>query len=409
LSEGGAGVGRRRWIAVSLVIGALHVAVLAFLGPGSPNPILETHFQPEAEAVLDGVKPYAGVDFEYPPLALPVLLAPAAVSDSPGGYRQAFGWEMIGFDLAIVALLAFAFAASHRRRLEALAIYSAGVITLSVANLTHPDAILSIPLPLARFDLAPASLVLAAVLARRASRAATWSMLLSAATAVKAFPLLLAPALLRGERELGRIAVAAMIPIGIAAALVVGFGDDFSSAISYHSGRSLQFEAVAGTPLLLADKLGVAEAQVRFGSGSHNLVGSGADAARLITLALAAAGYLLLTAYAWRRRAGLLETATAVLALAVVFAPVLSPQFLLWVLPVSAAAFGLGIENLCLLLAVILTRVMFDNYDSAPALGDAFVWPSAARNALLLIYVALVIRALCDSAVRRPNAVTAPT
>ena len=45
---------------------------------------------------------------------------------------------------------------------------------------------------------------------------------------------------------------------------------------------------------------------------------------------------------------------TALLAILVVFSPVLSPQFLLWILPISACAFGLGAENAVLLLAILL-------------------------------------------------------
>ena len=49
----------------------------------------------------------------------------------------------------------------------------------------------------------PALFVLAAVLARDAARSATWSALLSLGAAVKAFPIFLYPALLRGESGSG--------------------------------------------------------------------------------------------------------------------------------------------------------------------------------------------------------------
>ena len=66
-----------------------------------------------------------------------------------------------------------------------------------------PSLIDTAPLILVRFDLVPALFVLAAVLARDAARSATWSAMLSLGAAVKAFPIFLYPALLRGEQPGG--------------------------------------------------------------------------------------------------------------------------------------------------------------------------------------------------------------
>jgi hypothetical protein len=105
---------------------------------------------------------------------------------------------------------------------------------------------------------------------------------------------------------------------------------------------------------------------------------------------LGAAGYLWLVSVGWRSRATNFELVAALLAVLVVFAPVLSPQFLLWLLPVSACAYGLGRENLVLLAAIVLTQVELQNYDGVEALTGSFVWPLAARNAMLLVYLTLV-------------------
>ena len=65
----------------------------------------------------------------------------------------------------------------------------------------------------------------------------------------------------------------------------------------------------------------------------------------------------------WRSKVSNLHLVTALLTVLVVFAPVLSPQFLLWILPVSACAYGLGKENLLLLVAILLTQIALQNYD----------------------------------------------
>jgi len=194
---------RDRIIAAAAVV-VIHLLALGFL-IGEPSPsILDGVFHTQAEAILDGALPYADRGFEYPPLSLPLVLAPGLISDSELAYRQAFGWEMMIFDLAIVALLAFALRGDSRRVWGALAVYTVGIVGLSGLG-PLPDSDIELqPLGLARFDLAPAALVLAAALAREASRSATWSALLSTAVAVKAFPLVLFPNFLRDEPDLRR-------------------------------------------------------------------------------------------------------------------------------------------------------------------------------------------------------------
>jgi hypothetical protein len=187
------------------------------------------------------------------------------------------------------------------------------------------------------------------------------------------------------------VVVAGLVPVLVAAAIVIAWGDDFGSAISYHTGRQLQAETVAATPFEIANVFG-AGASIDFGGGSWNLVASGADLARALSIAALILGYLLVLIAGWRGRAGHLELATALLAVIVVFAPVLSPQFLFWLLPISAAAYGLGRENLVLLCALILTQLDLQYYgqliEGLPA--DDFVWRLAARNLALLVYLFLV-------------------
>src|SRR5262249_6699882 len=110
-------------------------------------------------------------------------------------FADAFMWEMLAFDLAIVVLIALALPGETRRVLEALGIYTAGVVILS-GVVFDPSLIDLGPLALQRFDLVPALFVLAAVFARDRGKSATWSGLLSVGVAVKAFPLFVYPALL---------------------------------------------------------------------------------------------------------------------------------------------------------------------------------------------------------------------
>ena len=372
----------------AVLVCALHLALFV---PtiGDWSSILVNDFAPQAHAIKEGDLPYRDQDLEYPPLSIPVLIGPIYLDDSTQGFVDGFQWEMLAFDLAIVVLIALALPGSATRVLSALGVYTAGVVILSGVVLA-PSLIDTAPLILARFDLVPMLFVLAAVLARDRDRSATWSFLLSVAAGVKAFPLLLYPVLLRGETNMSRVVVAGAIPLLACAAAVLIMGDEFGSAITYHSDRPLQIEALGASPFEVAHVLGASGISSAIGHGGFELSAPGAEAARWVSVLLGAAAYLLLVVAGWRSEVSNLKLATALLAVMVAFAPVLSPQFLLWILPVSACAYGLGKENLVLLVGVLFTQIALQHYDGVEALSGDFVWPLAVRNLCLLVFVCLV-------------------
>jgi hypothetical protein len=380
-----------RWRATAAaLVCALHLAVFV---PtiGDWSSILINDFAPQAQAIKGGELPYRDQDIEYPPLSVPVLIAPIYLSDSSQGFVDGFMWEMLAFDLGIVVLIALALPGNAKRVLSAIGIYTAGVVILSGVILDS-SLIDTGPLALQRFDLVPALFVLAAVLARDRGRSAAWSGLLSVAVAIKAFPLFLYPALLRGERSLKRVIVAGAIPLLLCVLAVVVMGDEFGSAINYHTQRALQVESLAASPFEIAHVLGKSGITTVTGHGGFEIHASDATAARWVSVVLGAAGYLWLVVAGWRSKATNLQLVTALLTVMVVFAPVLSPQFLLWILPVSACAYGLGKENLVLLVVLVLTQVVLQNYDGVDSLSGGFVWPLAARNLILLLYLFMVCR-----------------
>jgi hypothetical protein len=378
-----------RWRATAAaLVCALHLALFV---PtiGDWSSILINDFAPQAQAIKGGDLPYRDQRIEYPPLSVPVLIAPVYVDDSTQGFADGFMWEMLVFDLGIVVLISLALPGDTKRVLSAIGIYTVGVVTLSGVVLDR-SLIDYGPLALQRFDLAPTLFVLAAVLARDRGRSATWSALLAVGVAIKAFPLFLYPALLRGERNLRRAIVAGAIPLLLSAAAVIVTGDEFGSAIGYHTERTLQVESLGASAFEVAHVLGASGISTRVGHGGFEISASGATAARWILVVIGAAGYLWLAWAGWRSKASNLQLVTALLAVLVVFAPVLSPQFLLWLLPISACAYGLGRENLVLLVAVLFTQIALQNYDGVDALSGSFVWPVAARNVYLLLYLGLV-------------------
>src|SRR6185312_13673560 len=93
--------------------------------------ILVNDFAPQAKAIRGGDLPYRDQEIEYPPLSIPVLIAPIYVDDSTQGFVDGFMWEMLAFDLAIVVLIALALPGETGRVLSALGVYTAGVVILS--------------------------------------------------------------------------------------------------------------------------------------------------------------------------------------------------------------------------------------------------------------------------------------
>ena len=378
-----------RWRATAAaLVCALHLAVfIPTIGDWSS--VLLNDFAPQAQAIKDGDLPYRDQQIEYPPLSVPVLIAPIYIDDSTQGFVDGFMWEMLAFDLALIVLIALALPGDTKRVLSALGIYTVGVVILS--DVVLDNSLIDVgPLALDRFDLVPTLFVLAAVLARDRGRSATWSGLLSIGVAIKAFPLFLYPALLRGERSLRRVVIAGAIPLLLCVAAVLVMGDEFGSAITYHTQRALQVESLAASPFEIAHVLGSSGISTGVGHGGFEIHASGSTAARWISVVIGAAGYLWLVWAGWRSKVSNLQLVTALLTVLVIFAPVLSPQFLLWILPVSACAYGLGKENLVLLVAILFTQIGLQNYDGVDALSGSFVWPVAARNLYLLVYLWMV-------------------
>ncbi len=399
----------RHRIIVALLACAVHLAVFVPT-VGSWSSVLVNDFAPQAEAIEAGDRPYLDQSIEYPPLSIPVLQGPALFGDGVDAYVEAFQWEMLAVDLALVLLLALGLPGSARQVISALGVYTIGLVMLS--GVVLDDSLIdTAPLALSRFDLVPAALVLAAILARDRRRSATWSALLAAATAVKAFPLFLYPALMRGERQWRRAVVGGVIPLIVCVGIVIAWGDEFGAAITYHTGRGLQIESLAATPFEIAGQFG-AGVSSEVASGGFDVAATGTDAARLVSVLVGAVLYLILLRAGWRSPVPNLALVTALLAVMVVFAPVLSPQFLLWVLPLSAAAYGAGRENLVLLVAILFTQIALQNYDQVDGLGAGFTWPIAARNLYLVLYLWLVCAPIIGgsrAAAQEPPAAAAST
>ena len=380
----------RRNLAIALAFAVLHTgAALAYHGDGKDLPA--TYFYPRAHAIAHGAQAYGGLDYEYPPATLPLLIAPLAAGgdDSGQAYHQRTIWLYGALDVVCVLMLAWLLRRRPSRELVlALGLYSVSVLVLGRLALT-------------RFDLAAGLAILAAAQgARSPGRAGFW---LGVAGSLKLVPLAAAPALTRRGASLRPLAAAALVPIAVQIAYFAWRGEVGLSWIGYHAGRDPEIESWAAVLADLARALG-AHAGTAFDHGSQNVTGS---TARWLGRAFALASVALALLLARRVRRADADRALgllAALATLVAVAPVLSPQYLLWLAPLSALlAPRYPLQAVLLALTSVLTRLELNfAFDDLPHFHWSAIALLALRNAVLGAFAITLWRATgSSSGVRR--------
>jgi hypothetical protein len=346
-----------------------------------------------ARALLDGRMPYRDVFVEYPPGAFAVFVPPALL---PGeAYRHAFKvlMALVGVAILIVAALILVRLGARPRRLYA------ALTALALAPLALG------PVSLNTYDPWPALLVAGALCALLYQRPVLAFGVLGLAVTAKLYPAALLPlfCLAIGPRKLmrpllvfGAVVVAVVGPFALLG--WQGLWDSFDA----QAERSLQLESFGGALLAAADRLGLYDATVVTGSTaalSRDLAGSLPDGVAVAASVVQAAA---IVGVAWvfvRKGANgerLVAASAATLAGFLAFSRFISPQYLVWLLPlVPLVAPPFGVAAAALLAgAMLLGQLWFFHYREVFALGDA-VWLVVARDLLLVaLYGVLAAAAL---------------
>jgi Glycosyltransferase family 87 len=327
-----------------------------------------------AELVRGGAVPYRDFGFDYPPAALPVLILPAYMTWS---YATSFAVLMGvcggGCIAAAASALRSVGASAERTWVGLLAI---GVSPLVLGSLFDT-----------RFDLWPTLLAIAGLAAVVRERPVVGGLLLGLGFAAKLWPGVLLPiaAAHLWRRRGQRAAVTHLaVFVAVAAACFLPFAvlgpDGLHAMFSDQLDRPLQVESLGAAVLMAAQHLGLRPLATLTSHGAQALSGRGAGlAADLSTVAEIAAVAWIWIAFA-RRRDGNRETtlvaaAAAVCAL-VAFDRVLSPQYLIWLVPFVPLVRGSRgfLAGGLLLLALGLTQTWFPWHYWALALGHAAPW-----------------------------------
>jgi Glycosyltransferase family 87 len=365
--------------------GALH------LPPLDRSQIIDTPVYEEyGEAMAAGQVPYRDFELEYPPAALPVFWLPTlGPAEHYRSIFEALMWICAASMLVLVVRAAYSLGAPPRRLLGISA--AVGLFPLALGSVV-----------LTRYDLWPAALTAAVLAAVFSGRERLGLAVLGLAVAAKIYPLVLLPPLLvylakrRGFREalLGFGAFAAVLAVVVLPFVLVS-PDGVADSVERQLGRPLQIESLAASLLLAAHQLGIYDPVVVSTHGSQNLAGSLPDALATVQTVLQAAALLAVWTLFARgpvtpRRLAAASAGSA--AAFVAFGKVLSPQFLIWLVPLVPLVLGrIGLAAGALLgAALVATHLWFptrywDLVDLQPV-----GWLALVRNGLLVALAAVL-------------------
>ncbi|MFE9096465.1 glycosyltransferase 87 family protein [Streptomyces sp. NPDC007264] len=259
--------------------------------------------------------------WQYPPGAGLVLLSPGLL---PGlTYFQSF----VALTLLTDALITLALVRAGTRPGRSLR--GAAVWTAGLPLLLH--------IPLARYDIQVTAFAVVSLLAlTRSTRACGVFAALGAL--VKVWPALTLIGIPRGRTTREALTAAAVTAVTLLVLLAVLFRSPFDF-LRQQGGRGVQVESLGGTVLMLARRAGW-PGHTRYQYGAVEFVGPQVHTVALCSLALTAAAFVLLLL--WRMRARRWTPATpydAALAAVLMFtvtSRVISPQYMVWLVGLSA-------------------------------------------------------------------------
>ena len=359
------------------------------------NLILDTvEYHRYGNSMLDGHVPYRDFGVEYPPGALPVFAAPAIGHEGFSLYNREFQilMALCGIGALFAMTLALrSLAASAERTAAALAFAALAPLVLGSVIIY-------------RYDLWPAALAVGGLAAVLAGRERLGFASLGLGIAAKVFPAVLVPPAFayvwrtRGRRE-------ALLCLGAAAAVVAAVIVPFLAlaphgvwdSVERQATRPLQIESLASALLLAAHQAGGLGITMESSHGSQNLVGSLPHALGTASTALLVVALLAIWIAAARGPASaerLVRFSAASLVAFVALSKVLSPQFLIWLIPLVPLVRGRrGLAASGLLgLALLLTQLWFPiRYWDLVAFEAVPSWLVLARDLVLLVLLAVLL------------------
>jgi hypothetical protein len=363
---------------------------LLVLSAGLPRDLSEGSndlflYRQAGESILRGEVPYRDFFIEYPPGSLPAFVPPALFSASQASFIDLFSLEMA---LAlVVTLLLTALGARRLRRSSAwmlsAATFALAAVLLYPVAVTRYDAVVALTLGLAVFFAALGGRYLPLAYASLGFGAAAKFV-----PALAVLPL----ALTRRGAVRGCIVFLFAVALFIVPFAILGC-QGLLQSFAYQAERGLQVESLAASVLIFLRSV----TSVVFEYGAFEVRGEGVGLASsfsplLTLLLLAVTGFAMW--WEFRRCGGLGVEAFPRHAAALILAfmlgsRVLSPQYMIWLLPLVPLSAGgfVGIIICTLFLAACVTTTLVFPLHYGDLLSFRYPGPELllARNVLLLI------------------------
>lgn len=366
---------RTNWAAVavaSALFGFSFYALVTWLEQGNLSDVpVYVHY---ANLMRGGAFPYQDFAFEYPPAALPVVLVPSYMSWS---YATSFAVLMGVCGAGCIALVGSALRevdADPLRTWAALLLIGASPLILGSLFDT-------------RYDLWPTLLAVGALAALVRERPFVTGALLALGFAAKLWPGALLPiavAYLWRRRGSDSALAALATFVVVAAACFVPFGivapNGLHAMFTDQLDRPLQVESLGAAVLMAAQHLGMHAVSTIDSHGGQALSGRGTGLAANISSALEIIAVVAIWIWFARLRCPGLEdvlvAAAATVCALVAFDKVLSPQYLIWLVPfVALVRGGLGLTvGALVVVALALTQTWFPTHYWSLALQRASPW-----------------------------------
>jgi len=359
--------------------------------------ILDTPvYQRYGNEIAHGEVPYRDFALEYPPGALPIFALPGLAQPGQGqdvkpGFRRTF--ETLMWICGAAALCAMALVLRELRGAVWTPLLFAALAPLALGSVI-----------LSRFDLWPAALAAGATAALVGGRFRIGHALLGVGAAAKFYPAVFLPLTFaytwkrRGRRE---AFVALGLAAGVFAAIFLPFvilapGGVWHS-VSVQLGRPLQVESLGAALLIAAHHLFGLGVTAETSHGSQNLAGTAAGVVGVVSTVVQACVLVwiwIMFARGPATAAALVRASAAAVCAFVAFGKVVSPQFLIWLIPVVPLVRGRrGLwAGALLLAALVLTQVWFPfrYFRLALHFEAGLSWVLLARD-LLLVSLALAL------------------
>lgn len=322
------------WVGLAIIAVGELLKLRALLNPVSGD--VSMYLQ-STETLLSDV-PYAGRLLPYPPYAVLWFLLPLA-GTSPQAYSTLFSLQMLGLDILLqVTLLKLALRSpqAHRFLHPALAM----LLVYLLGSLGLQNVILE------RMDLAAACFLAAALHLQAQGDSARAGFLAVFGAGTKVFPGLALPALaVAAWRSRQFPAFCKGACLGVVPALLLAFLFPWWQFAALHAGRGLQVESFPASLIWFLHQFAGVEARwvnlndwFEIGGPAASLVLPWAMGVWLLAtlFSMAVSARAVARAQVPTPQPLLLRAAILPVLGFVAFAPVLSPQFLVWFLPLFA-------------------------------------------------------------------------